>query len=480
MKKIFYLIIVSLFLLIACEDVLEEKPKSIVSENFYQTAGDFESAVNAILSPLRGYNCMGFLYTMQIECYSDFTHGRGSYDHPSYFEGLDNTNFNRTATMWEQFYQAIRNANLVISEASEATEMNESTLSRYVAEAKFLRAFTYFHMIRNWGKVVLRTEANIMEAEVPLSNADAVYALIIEDLKYAEQNLPDDPSVAGRPTKWSAKAVLADVYFNRDNYIDAESKATEIINSNKFSMVEVKKPDDFQNLYGPDLVSTSEEIFYIKYNRESGWSLVNFMHHPSGPYYNNSGLFALYLDTIYHTQWGKWDDADLRKQLFYPWDIGIGPHTMLATKFIDTERIGAGGNDFPVYRYAETLLLYAEANSRNNNGPTADAMEKLNMVHRRGYGKDYLQPSEIDYRLEDYSDLQSFLDLVLLERGYETYLEGGKRWLDLKRLGREKTRKVIKEGTGRDIVDKHFLWPIPENEIALNEAVGPEDQNPGY
>ncbi|WP_372932756.1 RagB/SusD family nutrient uptake outer membrane protein [Mariniphaga sediminis] len=466
----------------SCEDVLQEEPKTIVVEQFYNTAGDLETAVNAIFNPLQSSNCFGALYTWQLEVYSGMHLIRGgSYLPLLEFNGLDNTNINRISSIWKQFYLAIRNANLVIENAPNANNASETDIAKYTAEARFMRALSYFYMIPMWGKLPLITEENYRDLNIPLSSKSNVYALIINDLIYAEQNLPDNPSVAGRPTKWAAKAVLAHVYFTRGEHNNAMTKANEVINSNKFELIGIETVEDFQKLYGANLITSSEEIFYIKYGVEYGWYFVEFLRHPSDGLYNGGGLYGLHLDTVIQSKvWNRWDRNDLRKQLYFPFEFGLGPNTMLSKKFYDTERLGNSATDFPLYRYADILLLYAEAAARVSNSPTEDAMEKLNMVHRRAYGKNPLQASAIDFQLADYSDLSSFLDLILMERGYENDFEGGKRWFDLIRLGREKTREVIKDITGKDIADKHFLWPFPSNELELNDSINDNEQNPGY
>lgn len=482
MKKILFIgIILTSLSYISCKDILIEEPKAIVAEQFYNSPEDLETAVNAIFSPLRNDNCFGALYTWQLEVYSDFQLGRGSYAVLNDYQGLDNTNVSRIGQIWDQFYLAIRNANLVIENAPNATKSSENEIIKYLAEARFMRGFTYFSMIPHWGRLPLVTELNYKDLHIPLSEESKVYTFIIEDLLYAEQNLPDNPIVAGRPTKWAAKSVLAHVYFTRGDYNNAMDKANEVINSNKFALVNVESVDDFQKMYGPTVITTPEEIFYIKYSRESGWGFVNSMHHPSDPYYNKSGLFMIYMDTVkLANRWNNWDSADLRKQLYYPWKFGLGDHTMLNNKFMDVDRIRAGANDYPLYRYADILLMYAEAASRVSNSPTADAMEKLNMVHRRAYGENPMQKSEVDFQLSDYPSLSSFLDIVLMERGYETYYEGGKRWRDLIRLGKEKTRAIIQEVHGKQIAERHFLWPFPSSELKLNDAIDDSEQNPGY
>jgi hypothetical protein len=482
MKKLIPIILI--LFLVSCEDVLKEQPKSIAMENFYNTAGEAQTAVNAIYPPLTAYNGFGFLYPAQLNTYDgEYFTGRGSYAPLSEFQGLNSTNVTRIGSMWIQFYLGIRNANIVIANVPKGTNLSETDKGKFVGEAKFMRALVYFVMVRNWNKVILRTEENMTEQNVPLSNAADVYSLIVQDLKYAEENLPDVPSVSGHPSKWSAKAVLADVYFFQGQYENAMNKAKEVIDSKKYSLVEISNAGDFQKIFGGNVVTTTEEVFYFKYSREPGygWSEVSFFHHPDDPYDNaNTGLFAHYMaDSTSCAFYQNQDKTDLRRKLWYWWNIGWGPRTMLSSKFYDSATpTGTAGNDYPFYRYGDILLLYSEAACRVNNGPTTEAMEMLNMVHRRAYGKNSLTPSDVDYLLADYSDPQAFNDLVLKERGYETIGES-KRWLDLKRLGIAKER--INQATGKVVADKHMLWPIPVNEMDYNTAINPAtDQNPGY
>jgi starch-binding outer membrane protein, SusD/RagB family len=482
MKKIYPFLLI--LLLISCKDILKEEPMSISSSNFYRTAGEVATSVSSIYEPIRAYNGFGFLFPAQLNNYDgEYFHGRGSYASLSDFQGLNSTNVTRIGLMWNQFYLGIRNANIVIANAPKGTNISDADIAKYVGEAKFMRAFIYFQIVRNWGKAVLRTEENMTVQNVPLSDASEIYALIVEDLKDAEANLPDNPDVAGHPSKWSAKAVLADVYLYQAQYSDAMNKAKEVIDSKVFSLVEVSTSTDFNKLFGPDVITTKEEIFYLKYSRlpNQGWSEVAFFHYPNDPYCAASvgGLFAHYMaDTATCAFFKNENKSDLRRKLWYPYDIGWGPRTMLFAKFNDKATTNGAGNDFPFYRYADILLLYSEAACRVNNGPDADAMEYLNMVHRRAFGRISTQPSDVDFKLADYPDLQSFLALVLTERGYETIGEA-KRWMDLKRLGL--AQEKIGAATGITIAQKHYLWPIPIDEMNFNNAIDPAtDQNPGY
>ncbi|GAB2767333.1 RagB/SusD family nutrient uptake outer membrane protein [Rhabdobacter roseus] len=482
MKKIFLLI--PLLALMACEAILVEAPKAVAVETFYNTAGEVETAVNAVYEQLRATNNISGQLGAQLEAYTDYSYGRGSYQVLSDFQGLNSTNIPRTDDGWRLFYLAIRNANLVIENAPKGTNISQADVAKFVAEAKFLRAFNYFWLVRNWGAVPIRTEATLNEPNVPKSSVQEVYNLIISDLTEAETNLPETPAQVGRATKWAAKSALAEVYFTLNRYAEARGKAKEVMDSGRFSLVPVTVAEDFEKIFGPTVVSSPEEILYLKMTRQNnqGMYLAMFAHHPGARLHGAGGFFAHYSDKVTNPVQRNWDDADLRKRYnWYPWDIGLGANSLLCKKFSDplAPTQTAAGNDFPIYRYADILLLFAEADARVNNAPTAAALEALNQVHRRAYGQPPTSPSAVDFKLADYT-AASFYDLVLKERGYETQYEA-KRWLDLKRLGIPKLRQVIKEATGKDVADKHLFWPIPVGELNFNTALDPNtDQNPGY
>lgn len=346
-----------------------------------------------------------------------------------------------------------------------------------------MRAFIYFQMIKNWGGVPLRTEVNMTEQNIKRNTAAEIFQQIIDDLLKAETDLPDAVSQAGRPSKWAAKSLLADIYMHQQRYTDAMNKANEVIVSNKYSLVTVATAADFDKIFGPDVVTTPEEIFYLKFSRSGinqGWQLVMFAHHPGARLHGAGGFFAHYSDIGLNSITRDWDNNDLRKSFnLYLFNIGLGANTYLFRKFKDpiAPTQTSAGNDYPLYKYSDVLLLYAEAASRANNGPTALAMERLNMVHRRAYGQNPVAPSAVDFKLADYN-AQTFLDLVVKERGYETVYEA-KRWLDLKRMGIAK--QVIQQVKGKTVADKFLLWPIPLSELNYNKALDPvKDQNPGY
>jgi hypothetical protein len=462
---------------VSCNKELVEDPRSLAVENFYNTAAEVEAATNAIYIPYRD----GLpLLVAQHESYTDYCYGRGTYAQLSDFQGLNTTNITRIQSIWNLFYLSIRNANLVIKNAPNGTSISKADVDKYVAEAKFLRAFNYFHLVRNWNGVPIRTEANMNDLAAKRNTAQEVYNLIIADLKTAETALPDVSAQIGRPNKWAAKTLLADVYLQTGSYAEARDKSDEVVKSRKYSLVSIASTDDFQKIFGPEVITTTEEIFYTKYTRQNllGNFWVAFPNHPGTKLFGAGGFYANYSDVnnfVYKNQ----DNADFRKAQWYTYNIGLGTTSLLSKKFIDplATTTTAAGNDMPWYRYADLLLIYAEASCRADNAPTAEGLEALNQVHRRAYGKTPTATSTVDFVLGNYN-ANTFIDLVIKERGYEFQYEG-KRWLELKRTG--KAAEIIQTAVGKTIAQKHYLWPIPISEMSFNTALDPvKDQNPGY
>jgi hypothetical protein len=460
----------------SCESPLEEGPKTIVTENFYQSKSDFEAATNAVYFPLRMVRSEQIAI---LSAHTDWGYGRGSRAQYNDFEGFNPTNINAAADRWNSFYQGIRNANIVIEKAPLSEQLTEEERKHFLAEAKFLRALTYFDLVRNWGGVPLRTDANINEKDVPKSTPEEVYALILADLTEAEANLPLSAAEPGRPTQWAAKTLLAEVHLQLGDYDIAKTKSQEVIESGEFSLVKISSADDIrEKIFGAALVTSTEEIFAFKFARQTGQGngLPWILNHPSTGLYNFGGAYAHYGDAKnpFHKEWA---DGDLRKDLWQVVDFGLGDSTIVNGKFAETQAVDntGAGNDIPVYRYPELLLIYAEASARVD-GLTDANLEAVNQVHRRAFGLDPTVTSEQDYIIADFTT-ESFLDLILQEKAYETQFEG-KRWLDLKRTGR--AQEFVMKNKGITISEKHYLWPIPLDELNFNDAMSPSDQNPGY
>jgi len=468
-----------LFFFSGCTKLIEE-PKALTEGTFYNNIAELQGAVFAIYDKINlAYRVDRFFIN---ECKVDYGYARSTYVTVDDFKALDPTNISRTGNVWAALYLAIRDANLVIKNAGRAAG-DATQINALVAEARFLRAFAYFDLVRLWAGVPLRDENNMQELHVPRADVNDIYKFIEADLQFAVANLPAKSAVEGRPQITAAKAVLAHVYLEMQRWGDARREAFDVIASKDYALVNVTVSDDFYTIFGPDVNGTSEEVFYLKYTDVLGYGSKHavYAHHPGAPYTNGRGYFGAYTDSERNPVIKNWDDNDLRKAFnLYSWNIGLGDHTLLYKKFIDPDLSNPNetSNDHPAYRYADVLLFYAEAEAKANNAPTLDAMEKLNMVRRRAYGKNPLIASTVDYNLSDYQTLDAFLDLIIKERGYEHMYEG-KRFLDLKRMG--KLEEVIKNAHNIDVDEASLLWPIPNIEYDYNHAIDPAtDQNPGY
>lgn len=488
MKKNIVIIIVSAFIgglcSSSCSDILDEDAKAIAVETFYRTSSDCDAAVNSVINRLRSAYYRD--YIAMIEAYSDLAYGRGTYAHNSLYQGENATDINRTDGLWSTFYQAIRDCNIPISHIPDADRLTDSEKDRYMGELRFLRAYAYYQIVRNWGSAPLRTELNVEEWNLGKSSVEDIYNYIVEDLKYASYNAPETSRVIGTPNKYAAKSLLSEVYLILKDYFAAKQCAGDVIQSGRYSLVPVSKTRDFDKIFGADVSESTEEIFYRKTSRtdNDGWEYVMFVSHPNAfidglKMHGAGGYYGMYT-LVDNPSIASWDEADLRKKLnILPFDYGEGDNTALLCKYYDPNAANKNGANVntPWIRYTDVLLVYAEAVAKAD-GVSSDAMEKLNMIHRRAYGYSPTTLSPVDYKLEDYSTLERFMDLLILEQGYETFNEG-KRWYFLKRLNIAKSK--VKSVKGLDVLDKHMLWMIPEQEFNTNKALDwDRDQNPGY
>ena len=490
MKKYVHLIVCALLsLLLSCDKfdqlpILQEQPMQEAVQGYMDNPEKAESVLYAAYFYLRYYNNFSRFYHTIAEAMTDYSYGYGSYAAASTFK-LDPTLIGRINDIWSCMYRCIRFSNTVVRDVSAAS-FDATRREQIIAEARFLRAFAYLHLAQLWGAVPLITDEN-MDAtgayNFPRTPAEKVFRQCEADLKVAAEKLPDTQDLIGRADKTIAKTVLTEVYLHLHEWEKAASTALEVINSGKYSLVEVTEPDDFYKLYSPTVVNTKEEIFYLKYvDGKPNGSAFAAMLHRGGEWFKGSNFFGIF-STWDNKRMAEWDDADLRKAFnIYTYTDEEDNLLIYNKKFIQTDESkvdgDTAGNDLPLYRYADLLMFYAEAAARANGAPTADAMEKLNCVHRRAYGKPSTEPNEeVDYKLSDYATLDAFIDLVLKERCYEDCYEC-KRYNDLKRCG--KLKEYVLYAKGEEIGEAAYLWPIPEDEFLYNEGISPEDQNPGY
>lgn len=481
-----------LVMLSSCKKFLEEDPKNLVTiQNFYKTEADAIAAVNSIYAYLNsvdnfasGGNTAGvyhstFWVAMGLASDEMLNNqlGAANFDQLSSFSYTSmNPSFEE---IWGMHYKTITLANIAIARIP-GISMNETLRDRLVGEAKFLRGLMYFNLVRMYGKVPL-----LLDENNPLlpdkSDVDAVYTQIIKDLKDAAADLPASYPVGngrGRATSGAANAILAKVYLTQKNWEQAAVFAKKVIDSQEYSLW-----DDFADVFKLSSRGGKEAIFSVGFGDAGGaiifWEVGQF----------NVRLLptALSVEGVQNAQgwqfptqyvYNQFETDDRRRAVTFLTEINdpAGAYTIrpYVKKYWDRVAEPAGNsssNDFPVIRYADVLLMYAEAlNELDQSGP---AHTYINMVRKRARfnGTTYANA------VADYSGLSKdqFRDAVLKERMMEFVFEG-QRWFDLVRTGKlQQLVPLAKPGVVP--ASRNNLFPLPQREVDLNPKLG---QNEGY
>lgn len=467
----------------ACTKILEEVPKNFISpENYYQNEKDAEGAIIGVYSS----NFLNDTYINFNGLQTDNALARGSFTSIGNFnQVIASDQIGRVDGLWTTWYRTINRANVVLDRVPQIIDINEATRARILAEAYFLRAFSYFALLKDFGPVPLRTveTSGATEKGVPRATVDQVNELMINDLLIAEKDLPETVgNETGKASKWAAKMLLAQVYLNKEDWTNAAQKADEIIKSNNFSLVEVAKSDDFY-----DIFATITNPEFIMAYHSSTTRLTNFIQwlHGSGTPYNRGAVYGFTnLPDMKSPMIKNWDIRDLRLDFnlysSYVNDNGVlvilpPSDTQWRYKKWIKDPNGYSTYSVPIFRYAEAFLTYSEASCLAENSPSDLALERLNIIRRRAYGYNPYAPSPVDFQIG--MNNEEFRNAVLQERAYEFFFESGIRWWDLRRTGRAK--EAI-EASGKPFNNYRLLYPIPLAELQNNPAITQADQNPGY
>lgn len=471
----------------ACEDAefLKEKPKEVLEESFVDSPEAVEAQINSIYYQLQRGEGFGRYLSVLSESLSDYCYGRGNFA-TSYSTGLTSgaRSFSRDA--WAVLYRAIRYSNALLLNMEDA-DLTESQRNLYEGEIRYLRAFSYSYLARYYGAVPFFDGNNMSDFYKPRTPEKDIWEYVRNEAKFAADVLPAKERAAGRPSKFSAMMLQTEASLYLEDYALAAQLTDDIIKSGRYSLVEVSTPDDFDNLYGYNAGNTSEEIFYIKYNRDVGNSF-EWMYLCKPNPVSATGALGIYTDYKNNKFIANWDQNDFRYQhtLYHSTNGTLKALTttgLICVKYRDPETdLSYMATDWPVYRYADALLYHAEAVCRRDGKPNADAIEMINKLRRRAYGKNPETPISTDYKLDQFSSFDAFIDLLLKEKGYELCFEG-KRYCDLKRQGKlaEYALKAGRIQSVDEVKDAAYWWPIPDDEFNYNPNLDPsKDQNPGY
>ena len=487
MKLKYNLIAIALlgFSFSSCSDFLEQNPQTDLSENdFYKTADDILSAVNGVYSSLQEGDIYGNWYVFgEIPSDNPRNQLSGSVTTQNEFDQfyIDTQN-SMIANFWKAAYKVINRTNTVLGRI-DGIEINTELANRYKLECKFIRALMYFNLVRVYGDVPLvLKEISISESyDILREPKENVYNQIIADLKEA-QDLPVSYSTAedGRATQGAAKALLANVYMTLHKYAEAETILAEIINSGRYSLLENTPGslniDGYKNVFSPVNHNSKEGIFEIQFLKGGYGEGSNYANNFAP---ENSGTNVVAVGGTGGNNipemdiYNAYEEGDLRRD--FSMSLGYYDNrknnewveSRYVCKFMDVPyQNNDASNNYPVIRYADVILMYAEA--LNQNGKTAEACKYLNMTRRRGFGYQTTETSPVDLQT---TDKAQFALMVEQERRVELAFENH-RWFDLIRTGRA---VEVMRSKGFSLNETNLICPIPQKQIDVNPKLTQND-----
>ncbi|HEY9258058.1 RagB/SusD family nutrient uptake outer membrane protein [Chitinophaga sp.] len=479
MKKIF-LIAIAFATFTSCKKSLTEEPKSFLSpDQFFKSDQDAIQGANGVYYWLVG-SYPNRLFQQELWSVLDENCDVIRTPHPGPLNITAGTP-GSAPVMYGGLYKGIYAANLVIDKVTKSPSISAATKTRVLGEAKFLRALFYYYLTGLFGDAVLYNENNYADIDqsktFPRTAVADIRKQMIADLTEAAAGLPAtyQSSDNGRATSGAALALLTKVYLWTKDYTKAEETAMKI----KTSGVYILLPN-YADVFTADNEFNRESIFEIDFQTDL---LNSYQHAFYSP--NNTVGVAPFVDkpwyrsyVPYHSFSNSFDPKDKRKASLIATSYNGTAFKTDATNKVDVWfgpkwwRLDAGernsGLDIYLLRYADVLLMLAEA--ANENGHTGVAEDALNEVRTRAGLDDVSGLSQAQFRNQIYQ-----------ERAWELVGEGHRR-LDLIRWGKYPQAAVTASATEEPELSASYkpyyvLLPIPATEVAKNPALG---QNTGY
>ncbi|MDA8692504.1 RagB/SusD family nutrient uptake outer membrane protein [Saprospiraceae bacterium] len=516
MYKYLLALVLGLTLIVGCSDLEEDARSQLEPDERSLDVETVETTVSGAYSHLdsRAFMSRGLGLTLMLR--SDMVDiGNPStnaerIEHDQFT--LSNTNplilniSNPERSFYPRLYQIVRGANETLKELEVLEEQEPGVTEEIAARARFIRAFAYYHLVRIFGDVPFLDEfITTADASVaPRTDVNTIYESIIEDFQFAKEWLPDTRVNRALPGKAAASAYLASVHLTRGNYTEAFAEATDVIdNAGRYNLA---LEPDYRNIFHAVNTDFSlEPIFIIDFvgtniNDESRDYLAAFTGFFGQETYYASGGWSVMVPA--QAVFDDWDDGDYRKEINFDDDAVVDnaslvipftqfssqdgrnanrPHISKYTAMAgDLPQANTSGRDshsnYQLMRYAEVLLIAAEAAAELGN--TSDADLYINMIRERarngnGTGAPSAVPADIS---------GATVADVLEERRLELAFEQ-KRWYDIvrRRMGDEvfgpNGFESEFQGTQNFDPNRDYLLPIPPIEISNNPSL---TQNPGY
>lgn len=489
MKRVVMLL--SIAAIISCNKFLEEEPSgSLNLTHYYKTPEQVSAAVNGTYEGLAHPFIVDIGVAVSPAYSLEYITGYSRRPRPSGFEDdqflrldkLDNAN-SRLQGWWNATYYPVENCNSVIEHVSVTTLVDEVTKQRYLGQAYFLRAWYYFQAVRLFGDIPLKltTTKDLNDVKIRRSPKEAVYEQIVKDLVAAENCGLPWTDQSGHVSLGAVKSLLAKVYITMAGYPlqkgapyfeKAYDKAMEVISSQQFSLF-----GHYSDLRNPAVQNTREHIFMLQRHPTMAVNNIHgaYLPYPDEPisiqpayggamapvkafydaYANEDGRKQE--QVFFYTKYPRYDNP--AETIFFP-----APYIF---KFwdADAERTGRSGANFPLMRYADVLLLCAEAKSYIDGGTTSDAtaIDAYYAVRHRAF------PAEA-------KPVNLTTDDILKERYWELCFEF-QTWYDMLR-----TRKAFDVEHGnitsligykapnhlRTFAESDLQFPLPLAEVQKN------------
>jgi hypothetical protein len=457
MKSKYIILILIISGLISCSESFTDLAP--ISERnagaFYNTGSDMEVAVNAIYNALKSDGCYNQSYWVLQELRSDntFWDGTGLAEEITVFDKFrDITTSNVTEDAWNASYLGISRANIVMSRIDDV-DMDATLKNRFKGEALFLRSLYYYHLAVAFGNIplVLTETSSVDEGsqhvQVP---ATQIYSQLITDLIDAESKLPQSYSGVnvGRATKGAAATLLGRIYLTVGDKTNAAT-VLKRVQGYGYSLV-----SDYSKLWGTENEHNSESIFEVEFEGGFGNQGNSFTSQFNGDL--STTVTSGQRNIPERDLVNAYEDGDLRyaasidgvTETNTGWPIKYGT----SNPFNDND----APNNWVVFRYADVLLMIAEAVGEGSEG-----YGLINQVRARAG----LAPISSN-------SPGSFQEKLLRERRVELAFENH-RWADLLRFG---VAESIMAAQGKPVNNK-LLFAIPQREMDLNSNF---NQNPGY
>jgi hypothetical protein len=530
MKKLkLYIPVIALLSLAACKkSFLDTEDVSSVSEqNFYQTPKEANKALVGCYDGLQRILPGGLAFPVASEIMSDNAFGATGNADGFGFQAVDEFDKLRSPSdqnlyegSWSAYYNAIYRVNLLLSRIDQADWKEQDSLRKSIeSEARFIRAYCYFDMVRLWGNVPLLTKPST--ENVPQASPDSVYSLIAQDLQFAASNLPSTsytsqaPATRGRITKWAAESMIGRVflyytgYYNKPDLVGVVTKAQalayleDVIANGGFGLV-----SNFAHLWpaaspanyvGED---NKETVFSIKYTYTSTWDgnvdgnqwlvMLGIRSQAIAPYGLGWGG-----GTVNPKLWNAYEANDTRRSAsiisivdenldfkkkddqreytgyymkkYTPMADASG--TSLAEKMGGVSFMISQYQDYVSMRYADVLLMAAELGSPN-------AQQYFDAVRQRAFGANFVQLPVNQANIMNERKLEFFGEGIrywdLLRQGVSTAASTIAESVTLQNGGVNTTKAI----TAAKINETKGLSQIPYSQITLSN--GTLKQNAGW